>query len=162
MTCAINTEVQRRLVLNAEGDREVVSKPDWCSLSQMSGSKKTELTLTIHQMAAGSPMREGEIVFRLKDKDYTHKCTVRQYDYQYAEDEIVKLQSATRGNNGGINIFIVGDGYDAVGHAVKLCLDGELAGCAAAHEPHHQAQGCYGKDFVHSRVVWFFVVRSFL
>ena len=113
VTCAINTEVQRRLVLNAEGDWEVVSKPDWCSLSQMSGSKKTELTLTIHQMAAGSPMREGEIVFRLKDKDYTHKCTVRQYDYQYAEDEIVKLQSATRGNNGGINIFIVGDGYDA-------------------------------------------------
>ena len=38
---------------------------------------------------------------------------MRQYDYQYAEDEIVKLQSATRGNNGGINIFIVGDGYDA-------------------------------------------------
>lgn len=113
IACAINTEAQRRLVLNAEGDWEVVSKPDWCSLSQMSGSKKTELTLTIHQMAAGSPMREGEIVFRLKDKDYTHKCTVRQYDYQYAEDEIVKLQSATRGNNGGINIFIVGDGYDA-------------------------------------------------
>ena len=113
VACAINTEAQRRLVLNAEGDWEVVSKPDWCSLSQMSGSLKTELTLTIHQMAAGSEMREGEIVFHLKGKDYTHKCTVRQYDYQYAEDEIVTLQKASRGNNGGINIFIVGDGYDA-------------------------------------------------
>ena len=113
VACAINTEVQRSLVLDAEGDWEVVSKPDWCSLSQMSGSKKTELTLTIHQMAAGSPMREGEIVFRLIEKDYTHKCTVHQYDYQYGEDEVVQLQSATRGNNGGINIFIVGDGYDA-------------------------------------------------
>ena len=113
VACAINTEAQRRLVLNAEGDWEVVSKPDWCSLSQMSGSKKTELTLTIHQMASGSSMREGEIVFRLTGKGYTHKCTVRQYDYQYGEDEVVQLQSATRGNNGGINIFIVGDGYDA-------------------------------------------------
>ena len=111
--CAINTEAQRTLVLNAEGDWEVESMPEWCSLSQMSGSTKTELTLTIHQMPSGSPMREGEIVFRLKGKDYTHKCTVRQYDYQYAEDEIVTLQKASRGNNGGINIFIVGDGYDA-------------------------------------------------
>ena len=111
--CAINTETQRTLVLNAEGDWEVESKPDWCSLSQMSGSLKTELTLTIHQMAAGSEMREGEIVFRLKDKDYTHKCTVHQYDYTYAEDEIVTMQRATHGNSGGINIFIIGDGYDA-------------------------------------------------
>ena len=100
-------------MLNAEGDWEVASKPDWCELSQMSGSKKTELTLTIKQMASGSEMREGEIVFRLKDKDYTHSCTVRQYDYQYREDEIITMQKATRGNNGGINIVIVGDGYDA-------------------------------------------------
>ena len=112
IACAINTEATRPLVLNAESEWEVASKPDWCSLSQMSGTTKTELTLTIHQMAAGSPMREGEIVFRLKGKDYTHTCTVRQYDYQYGEDEIVTLQQATRGNNGGINIFIVGDGYD--------------------------------------------------
>lgn len=113
VACAINTEAQRRLVLNAEGDWEVASIPDWCSLSQMSGSKKTELTLTIHQMLTGSGERDGEIVFRLKDKDYTSKCIVRQYDYQYAEDEIVNMQKATRGYNGGINIFIVGDGYDA-------------------------------------------------
>ncbi len=113
VACAINTQSKRRLVLNAEGDWEVESKPDWCELSQMSGSKKTELTLTIKQMASGSEMREGEIVFRLKDKDYTHSCTVRQYDYQYGEDEIITMQKATRGNKGGINIVIVGDGYDA-------------------------------------------------
>ena len=113
IACAVNTQSKQRLVLNAEGDWEVASKPDWCELSQMSGSKKTELTLTIKQMASGSEMREGEIVFRLKDKDYTHSCTVRQYDYQYGEDEIITMQKATRGNNGGINIVIVGDGYDA-------------------------------------------------
>lgn len=110
---AINTECTRRLVLNAEGDWEVESMPDWCSLSQTSGSQKTELTLTIHEMPKGSEARTGEIVFKLKDKDYTHKCTVSQYDYEYAEDEIITLQKATKGNNGGINLVFLGDGFDA-------------------------------------------------
>ena len=110
---AINTKCTRNLVLNAEGDWEVESMPDWCTLSQTSGSKKTELTLTIHEMAKGSEPRTGEIVFKLKDKDYTHKCAVSQYDYQYAEDEIITLQKATKGNTGGINLVFLGDGYDA-------------------------------------------------
>lgn len=113
IACAINTETTRRLVLNAEGDWEVESMPDWCSLSQTSGSSKAELTLTIHQMPAGSPTRVGEIVFKLKDKDYTHKCTVSQYNYMYAEDEIITKQTATKGNNGGINLVFLGDGFDA-------------------------------------------------
>lgn len=113
LACAINTETTRRLVLNAEGDWEVESMPDWCSLSQTSGSSKTELTLTIHQMPAGSPIRTGEIIFKLKDKDYTHKCTVSQYDYIYGEDEIITKQTATKGNNGGINLVFLGDGFDA-------------------------------------------------
>ena len=110
---AINTKATRNLVLNAEGEWEVESMPDWCSLSQTSGNKKTELTLTIHEMAKGSEPRTGEIIFKLKGKDYTHKCTVSQYDYQYAEDEIITLQKATKGNNGGINLVFLGDGYDA-------------------------------------------------
>ncbi len=110
---AINTECTRQLVLNAEGDWEVESMPDWCSLSQTSGSKKTELTLTIKTMAKGSAPRTGDIVFKLKDKEYTHKCTVSQYDYKYAEDEIITLQKATKGNRGGINLIFLGDGYDA-------------------------------------------------
>ena len=111
---AINTRCTRRLVLNAEGDWEVESMPDWCSLSQNSGSKKTELTLTINEMAKGTTQgRTGEIVFRLKDKDYTTKCSVSQYDYEYGEDEIITLQKATKGNNGGINLVFLGDGYNA-------------------------------------------------
>lgn len=109
---AINTKCTRRLVLNAEGDWFVESKPSWCSLSQESGSKKTELTLTINEMPKGSAPREGEIVFKLKDKDYRHKCKVNQYDYQYAEDEIITLQKATKGNRGGINLVFLGDGFD--------------------------------------------------
>ena len=109
---AINTEAKRTLVLNAEGEWYVESMPEWCSLSQTSGDKKTELTLTIKEMAKGSQPRTGEIVFKLKDKDYTHKCTVSQYDYQYAEDEVITLQKATKGNTGGINLVFLGDGYD--------------------------------------------------
>lgn len=111
---AINTRCTRRLVLNAEGDWEVESMPDWCSLSKNSGSKKTELTLTINEMTKGTTQgRTGEIVFKLKDKDYTTKCSVSQYDYEYGEDEIITIQKATKGNNGGINLVFLGDGYNA-------------------------------------------------
>ena len=110
---AINTECTRNLVIDAEGDWMVESMPDWCSLSANEGSKKTEVTLTIHEMPQGSATRTGEIVFKLKDQDYRHKCTVSQYDYQYGEDEVITLQKASRGNNGGINLVFLGDGYDA-------------------------------------------------
>lgn len=110
---AINTQCTRTLVIDAEGDWTVESMPEWCSLSQNEGSKKTEVTLTIHEMSAGSPMRTGEIVFKLKDQDYRHKCSVSQYDYAYAEDEVITLQTATKGSRGGINLVFLGDGYDA-------------------------------------------------
>lgn len=113
LACALNTESTQTLIVDAEGEWEVASKPDWCELSQTSGGGKTEVTLTIKALAKGSGNREGEIVFKLKDEDYTHKCTVSQYDYEYDEDEWLALQTATRGNNGGINIVILGDGYDA-------------------------------------------------
>lgn len=111
--CAINTEHKQTLIVDAEGEWEVASKPDWCELSQTSGGNKTEVTLTIKSMAKGSGDRTGEIVFKLKNEDYTHTCTVNQYDYEYGENEWLTLQKATRGNNGGINIVILGDGYDA-------------------------------------------------
>lgn len=110
---AINTECTRNLVIDAEGDWVVESLPDWCSLSANEGSKKTELVLTIREMTKGSAPRTGEIVFKLKDEDYRHTCTVNQYDYQYAENEVITLQKATRGNRGGINLVFLGDGFDA-------------------------------------------------
>lgn len=113
IACAINTEHKQTLVIDAEGEWEVASKPDWCELSKTSGNKKTVITLTIKAMAKGSADRNGEIVFRLVGKEYTHKCTVSQYNYQYAEDQWLTLQKATKGNNRGINIVILGDGYDA-------------------------------------------------
>ena len=113
VACALNTEHKQTLVVDAEGEWEVESMPTWCELSQTSGGDKTEVTLTIKAMAQGSADRTGEIVFKLKDEEYTHKCTVTQYDYEHGEDEWLTLQKATRGNTGGINIVILGDGYDA-------------------------------------------------
>ena len=112
VACALNTEHKQTLVVDAEGAWEVQSKPDWCELSQTSGGNKAEVTLTIKSMAKGAGDRTGEIVFKLKDEEYTHKCTVTQYDYEYGEDEWLTLQKATRGNTGGINLVFLGDGYD--------------------------------------------------
>lgn len=113
VACALSTEHKQKLVINAEGEWEVASKPDWCEVSPASGNKKTEVTLTIRGMAKNADSRDGKVVFRLKDKDYTHECSVSQYGYEYGEDEWVTLQKATKGNNGGINIVLLGDGFNA-------------------------------------------------
>ena len=125
MATAINTTVTRDLVLNADEDWEVESQPDWVTLNQTSGTGKTELHLTFAQMNQGSETREGEVVFKLKDKDYRTRCKVTQYDYQYAEDEVITLNTSTKGDNN--NIIILGDGFNA-----KDISDGKLL--AAAQE----------------------------
>ena len=113
VACALSTEHKQELVINAEGEWEVASKPDWCEVSPASGNKKTEVILTIKGMAKTADSREGKVVFRLKDKDYTHECSVSQYGYEYGEDEWITLQKATKGNKGGINIVLLGDGFNA-------------------------------------------------
>lgn len=113
VACALSTEHKQNLVINAEGEWEVASKPDWCEVSPASGNKKTEVTLTIKGMAKNAGSRNGKVVFRLKDKEYTHECNVSQYGYQYGENEWLTLQKATKGNNGGINIVLLGDGFNA-------------------------------------------------
>ena len=113
VACALSTQHKQTLVINAEGEWEVASKPDWCEVSPASGNKKTEVTLTIKGMAKNASNREGKVVFRLKNKEYTHECSVSQYGYEYGEDEWITLQKATKGRNGGINIVLLGDGYNA-------------------------------------------------
>ena len=113
VACALNSQHKQTLTINAEGEWEVASKPDWCDVSPSSGTHKTEVTLTVKSIAKGSADREGKVVFRLKKKDYTHECSVSQYNYEYAEDQWLTLQKATKGNNGGINIVVLGDGFNA-------------------------------------------------
>ena len=111
MANAINTTVTRDLVLNADDEWVVESQPDWVTLDKMSGTGKHELKLTFAEMPKGSAVREGEVVFKLVDKDYRTRCKVTQYDYEYAEDQILTLQSATKGD--GVNLVFLGDGYNA-------------------------------------------------
>ena len=111
MATAINTTVTRDLVLNADDEWEVESQPDWVTLDKTSGEGKTELKLTFSEMAQGSEDREGEVVFKLKDKDYRTRCKVTQYNYSYAEDEIITLNASSKGNNN--NIILLGDGFNA-------------------------------------------------
>ena len=106
----------RDVVLNADGDWSVTSCPSWAHVSQTSGSKKTELKVTIDDMAHGAGDRTGEIVFTLDRNDeegnpITCKFTIEQYDYETDEDAVQTLQTHTQGN--GIDILFVGDGYDA-------------------------------------------------
>ena len=123
VACALSTEHKQKLVINAEGEWEVASKPDWCEVSPASGNKKTEVTLTIKGMAKNADNRDGKVVFRLKNKDYTHTCELSQYGYEYGEDEWITLQKATKGNNGGINIVLLGDGFSAKDIASGEYLD---------------------------------------
>lgn len=109
--CALNSKHTEKLVINSDGEWEVIEKPEWCTLSNNSGNLKTEITLTVNGLSKGSVNREGKVVFRLKDTDITAECAVSQYDYLYEENECVILQKASEGN--GIDVLFVGDGWDA-------------------------------------------------
>lgn len=109
---ALNATQVETVQLRAEGQWSVESKPDWCMLSQTSGNGDTSLTLTISALPHGDGDREGDVIFRLDDKEYNCTFHVTQKDYAHPCDEWITLQQATKGNNGGINIVLLGDGYD--------------------------------------------------
>lgn len=108
---ALGSAMTKELVIDADGDWTLEHKPDWCSLSATSGTHKTSVTLTINELSSGAENRTDSLVFSLDGTEFKTICRLTQYDYQYGEDEAVKLQSATRGN--GIDIVFVGDGFDA-------------------------------------------------
>lgn len=109
---ALNATQVETVQLRAEGQWSVESKPDWCMLSQTSGNGDTNLTLTISALPHGDGDREGDVIFRLDDKEYNCTFHVTQKDYAHPCDEWITLQQATKGQNGGINIVLLGDGYD--------------------------------------------------
>lgn len=114
----LNKSNVRDVVLNADTNWEVADCPSWIHVSPSSGFKKTELKVTIDAMPHGSEGRSGAVTFQLNRNDedgnpVTCTYTVQQFDYEYDEDGVIPMQQATRGNNGGIDILFVGDGYDA-------------------------------------------------
>lgn len=111
---AMDKGTTRSGILRAEGPWEVAECPSWITVSPSSSQdKKTEVTVTMHAQNAGSATREGRIVFKLKDKDYTTYTTVRQVGADVAEDEVIVLQEASAGAPKAVPLFIVGEGYNA-------------------------------------------------
>lgn len=107
---ALNSLHSETLILNADGDWKVESCPSWVTLSQTSGTGKTELRLTFNQMEHGAGHRTDTIKFSMPAEGHKTHCVVSQYDYQYEEDGCLTLQSHTKGN--GVDIVFVGDGFD--------------------------------------------------
>lgn len=100
-------------IIRAEGAWEVSECPSWVTVSPSSGNYKEELTVTVKPMDSEGE-RDGRIVFRLKDKDYTIYSTVHQYNIpEYREDQTFILQEASAEAPQEIPLFIVGEGYTA-------------------------------------------------
>ncbi len=111
--CALNNEHTETLVLNAEGDWRVARKPDWCWLSQTTGTGKTQLSMNILQMPHDAGNRQDSIIFQMTTPDgreVSTFCVLSQYDYEHEEDSYLTLQTHTKGN--GIDIVFMGEGYD--------------------------------------------------
>lgn len=120
----LNAGKSRTYLLRAPAnyDWKVESKPDWVTVSPSSGTGKTEVTVTFAEMADAEvgtfevdnttyKGRAGEIVFLLNDKDYRSAMTVEQYDYEYADGDVVVLNEAAKGN--GVDLVFLADCYDA-------------------------------------------------
>lgn len=116
----LNKGSKRDVVLNADGAWTVKQKPAWCNVSAMSGNKKTQLSITIDDLPDGAGTRYDSIVFALDGKEFTACYYIRQYDSEFKEDAPYTLQTAKRGT--GIDIVLLGDGYDAGDIANGTCL----------------------------------------
>ena len=109
----LNEEHSKTFVLRAPSGENwsVESKPEWVTVEPMSGTGKTDVTVTVNTLDQGAGNRSGEIKFLLDEKDYRSTMTVEQYDYQYGDGDMITLQEATKG--AGVNIVLMGDCFDA-------------------------------------------------
>lgn len=134
----------------------IESKPEWVTVTPASGVGKTEVVVSVSEMAsteaakvtydvwngssgwgtASMTGRRGEITFLLDNKDYRSTMVVEQYDSEVADGEVITNQTASVG--GGVNIVFMGDCFDAKDIAEGKYLDGinEAIGYYFAIEPY--------------------------
>ena len=134
----LNAENSKTVILRAlSGENwSVESKPDWVTVTPESGTGRTEVVITVNELAKGNGNREGEVVFLLDGKDYRTRTTVQQYDYEYGDGDVITNQTATKG--GGVNIVFMGDCFDAKDISEGHYLNGinEAIGHFFAVEPY--------------------------
>lgn len=119
---SLGSGLRKEVVLNADDAWTVTHKPDWVTLSATEGNGKAAISVNFKPMTS-EEQRNDSIVFRLADSDITTICQLSQFGYEYAEDELVVLQSHSKGN--GIGIYMAGDGWTAEqiasGEYIGLC-----------------------------------------
>ena len=134
----------------------IESKPEWVTVTPASGVGKTEVVVSVSEMASTEAAavtydvwngssgwgtatmtgRRGEITFLLDNKDYRSTMVVEQYDSEVADGEVITNQTASV--DGGVNIVFMGDCFDAKDIAEGKYLDGinEAIGYYFAIEPY--------------------------
>lgn len=128
---ALNGTYSKTLTLRVPSgfNWSIQSKPDWVTVSPSSGTGKTDITITLAEMARTNDIfevnegtfnnpsyvnykgRSGDVVFLLNDKEYTSTLKVEQYDSDYADGAVQTLHTHSSGT--GIDIVFTGDGYSA-------------------------------------------------
>lgn len=130
---ALNGAQSRTYILRAPANFtwsvDTETLPDWVTVSPMSGTGKTDVTISVSEMARtndtfevnegtfNSPSyqnykgRSGQVTFKLDDKDCSFTFDVEQYDYDYPDGYVQSLQTASKGP--GIDFVFTGEGYDA-------------------------------------------------
>lgn len=145
---ALNAEYSKSYLLRAPSGESwsVESCPDWVTVTPSSGVGREEVTVTISEMTRTDDTftreewnngyykteehkgRSGEIIFKLDYKKSTNgdnvtvKMAVEQYDYDYADGDVIVNQTASVG--AGVNIVFMGDCFDARDIAKGSYLDG--------------------------------------
>lgn len=136
---------KRDLILRAPAGKnwKVESKPDWVTINHTSGTGKVDdIVVTIAEMSASEvgtfevaaydnngyttttthAGRKGEIVFLLEGEEYRTSMVVEQYDYEYADGDVIVCQEATKGH--GVDLVFLGDCFDAKDIQEGKYLDG--------------------------------------
>lgn len=135
----LNAKDSKKLTLRAPSGSmwRVESCPDWIRVNPESGTGKTEVTITVNEMAPNEAEtvtyqkmnssgyyenvsfkgRRDEVVFLLEGKDYRSRTIVEQYDYSpsgtvIGDGYVITNQTASAGNT-GVNLVFMGDGFDA-------------------------------------------------
>ncbi len=158
---ALNAEFTNNYMLRVPSGEpwKVESCPEWVSVTPSSGIGRTEVTITVSQMARTSENftfeeriddwgnwitethkgRAGDIVFLLTNKEQRVNMAVQQYDCDNYDGEVIVNQSSTAVDpKKGVNLVFMGDCFDARDIANGSYLNGinEAIGYFFAIEPY--------------------------
>ncbi|MBQ5854627.1 MAG: leucine-rich repeat protein, partial [Alistipes sp.] len=157
---ALNAEFTNNYMLRVPSGEpwKVESCPEWVSVTPSSGIGRTEVTITVSQMARTTDTftfeemdewgnwitethkgRAGDIVFLLTNKEQRVNMAVQQYDCDNYDGEVILNQPSTAvDRKKGVNLVFMGDCFDARDIANGSYLNGinEAIGYFFAIEPY--------------------------